>query len=64
MKISSRSSLPLVLAGSAWLALAGNLPLWQAMWQLPDLHGWRGAWLALVMAAMIFSLSLSCLSLF
>ena len=59
-----RSPLAVALAGSAWLALAGNLPLWQAMWQLPDLHGWRGAWLALVMAAMIVSLSMSCLSLF
>ena len=63
MKFSPRSSLPVVLAGSAWLALAGNLPLWLAMWRLPDLHGWRGGVMALVMASMTFSLCVSFLSL-
>lgn len=63
MKISSRSSLPLVLAGSAWLALAGNVPLWLAMWRLPELHGWRGGLLAAVMAGMVFSLCVSFLAL-
>ena len=63
MKISSRSSLPLVLAGSAWLALAGNVPLWLAMWRLPELHGWRGGLLAAVMAGMVFRLCVSFLAL-
>ncbi len=25
-----------------WLATVGNLPLWRALWALPDIAGWRG----------------------
>ena len=63
MKISPRSPLSIVLAGSAWLAVVGNLPLWQAMWRLPEIHGWRGGMLGLTLAAMVFCLCLSLLSL-
>jgi lipid A ethanolaminephosphotransferase len=58
-----RSSLALVMTGSAWLALAGNLPLWLALWRLPDWHGWRAGLLAVVMAGMVFSLCMALLSL-
>ena len=63
MKLSPRSPLSIVLAGSAWLALIGNIPLWQALWRLPEIHGWRGLVMGLVMAGMVFCLSLSMLSL-
>ena len=33
----------LILLVSSWLALAGNLPLWQTIWPMPELAGWRGA---------------------
>ncbi|MFC7461858.1 phosphoethanolamine transferase [Hydrogenophaga defluvii] len=35
---------PLWLSGALalWLATLGNLPLWRALWALPDLAGWRG----------------------
>ncbi len=32
----------LILLVGAWIALAGNLPLWQTVWPLPELAGWRG----------------------
>ena len=54
----------MVLSGSAWLAVVGNLALWQALWQLADIHGGRGALLALVLAGMVFCLCVSLLSLF
>ena len=65
MSTPNRSPLSLVLAVSAWLAVVGNLPLWQALWRLPDIHGWRGAVLSLTIAGMVFCLCmalLSCLS--
>jgi lipid A ethanolaminephosphotransferase len=62
MTTPHRSPLSIVLAGSAWLAVVGNLALWQALWQLPDLHGWRGVLLGLVIAAMVFCVSVSLLS--
>ena len=58
-----RSPLSIVLSGSAWLAVVGNLALWQALWQLPDLHDWRGVVMGLVMAGMVFCLCVSLLSL-
>ena len=32
----------LVLLLGCWLALAGNVPLWRAVWALPEHTGWRG----------------------
>jgi len=57
-----RSPLSIVLTGSAWLAVLGNLPLWRALWQLPDLHDWRGVVMGLVLAGMVFCLCVALLS--
>lgn len=43
----------LILLVSAWLALAGNLPLWRTIWSLPELAGWRGTLFAAGMAVWI-----------
>ena len=48
---------------SCWLALAGNLPLWRALWTLPEHSGWRSALFSFglavwVAAAMMVLLSL------
>ncbi len=37
------SPVALILLVSCWLTLAGNLPLWRAVWPMPELAGWRGA---------------------
>lgn len=58
-----RSPLSIVMAGSAWLAVVGNLALWQALWQLPDLHGWRGVLMGVVLAGMVWCLCMSVMSL-
>jgi len=62
MTAPHRSPLTTVLAGSAWLAVVGNLALWQALWQLPDLHDGRGVVMGLVLAGMVFCLCVSILS--
>ena len=48
--------LSLLILLAAWLAVAGNLPLWSAMWQLPEHQGWHGVravgtWVLLVWGA-------------
>ena len=53
----------LALLLSCWLALAGNLPLWRALWTLPEHSGWRSALFSFglavwVAAAMMVLLSL------
>jgi lipid A ethanolaminephosphotransferase len=48
-----RSALWLSTALALWLATAGNLPLWQALWALPDLTGLRGALFLLGAAAFV-----------
>ena len=53
----------LILMVSAWLALAGNLPLWRTVWPLPELVGLRGVLFALglfvwIVAALHMLLSL------
>ena len=53
----------LALLLSGWLALAGNLPLWRALWALPETAGWRGLLFSLglavsITAALMFLLSL------
>jgi lipid A ethanolaminephosphotransferase len=52
--VPGRSWNPLVLALwiSGWLATAGNVPLWRALWALPEHGGLRGA---------LFSAGLACL---
>ena len=44
----SPDTLALLLSG--WLALAGNLPLWRALWSLPETAGWRGLLFSLAFA--------------
>jgi len=53
----------LILLVSAWLALAGNLPLWRTIWSMPELAGWRGTLFAAgmfvwIVAALAMPLSL------
>lgn len=49
------SLMRMVLLVSLWLATACNLPLWLAMWNLPDVSGLRGAVFGLVFALIIAS---------
>ena len=49
------SLMRMVLLVSLWLATVCNLPLWWALWQLPDVSGLRGALFGLVFALMIAS---------
>ena len=39
---SPRHPLWLTVTLALWLATVGNLPLWRALWALPDIAGWRG----------------------
>jgi lipid A ethanolaminephosphotransferase len=48
-----RPALWLTTALALWLATLGNLPLWQALWALPDLAGPRGALFMLGTAAFV-----------
>ncbi len=49
----AREPLTLVLLVSAWLALAGNVPLWRTLWALPEHSGWHGLVFSLALAAWI-----------
>jgi lipid A ethanolaminephosphotransferase len=62
MKAPFRSPLQVLLAGSAWLAVMGNIPLWLGLWQLPEGRGGHGVYMTLILAAMTFSLCVSLLS--
>ena len=42
-----------VLLVAAWLATVGNLPLWRAVWALPEHNGWRGLVFSLALATWI-----------
>ncbi len=46
---------------AAWVATAGNLPLWQVIWQLPETHGWQGFRTTLALVVVVLGL---CISLF
>ncbi len=54
----------LALLLSTWLALACNLPLWRAIWVLPEVTGWRGVLFSLGLATWIGAALLALLSLF
>ena len=41
------------LLAALWLAGPGNLPLWWALWDLPEVSGWRGAGFVLGHALML-----------
>ena len=43
----------LVVVASVWMAVLGNLPLWQTLWALPELQGLSGLGLLLGMGGMI-----------
>lgn len=51
----SRSATHLVLLASLWLATLGNLALWRALYQLPDLNGWHAAGFGVALAFIIAS---------
>ncbi len=58
-----RRTLSLVLLASLWLAVVGNLALWQTLLALPDLTGWRGAVFGVAFALIIASVLTALLSL-
>ena len=49
----ARSSTTFVITASLWLAVIGNLALWQSLMKLPDIAGVRGAVFMLALAFMI-----------
>ena len=57
------SLLELTLALGLWLAVAGNLPFWKAVWALPEHVGWRAALFSLGMAVGIAAALVALLSL-
>lgn len=57
-----RSALSLVLMASLWLAVLGNLALWQSLHNLPDLTGWHGLLFGVAFAIMIASVVAALLS--
>ena len=59
-----RSAITLVLLSSVWLAVLGNLALWQTLMALPDLTGWHGVGFGLAFALIIACMVASLLSLF
>ena len=53
----------LLLVLALWLATAGNLPLWRALWKLPEIHGLQsvvtlGSLVLVVLAATVLLLGL------
>lgn len=63
--LQSLSSRPdgLIVGTSIWLATAGNLPLWLALWRLPDQEGWQGASFLLAFVVIVGALNAVLLSL-
>jgi lipid A ethanolaminephosphotransferase len=59
-----RSPALIVLLASVWLAVAGNLALWQTLGRLPDVTGFRGWVFGVAFACMIAGAITTVLSLF
>ena len=59
-----RASIWLIVFASVWMAVLGNLPLWQFLWRLPELHGARGVLLIVGFAIMVAAATGSVLALF
>ena len=59
-----RSPALIVLLASVWLAVAGNLALWQTLNRLPDISGWRGGLFSAAFALIIAGAITSVVSLF
>ena len=57
-----RASVWLILGASLWMAVLGNLPLWQTLWRLPETQGWHGLLLIAGFALMIAGLTTSLLA--
>lgn len=53
----------IVALTSFWIASVGNLPLWQALYRLPELHNPRGLWFSLVFCIIVFACTFSVLTL-
>ena len=53
----------IVALTSLWIASVGNLPLWQALYRLPELHNPRGLWFSLVFSIIVFASTFSVLTL-
>ena len=58
----SRSAAWLIVLASVWMAVVGNLPLWQILLHDPDIEGWHRVSLMLGFAVMIACLTASLLS--
>ena len=53
----------IVALASLWIATIGNLPLWQALYRLPELDNSRGLWFSLVFLIVVFASTFSVLTL-
>ena len=58
----ARSRMAVIVWASIWMALLGNLPLWQQLLHLPELAGWHRVGLMLGFAVMIAAITTSLLS--
>lgn len=58
-----RATWLLILLASLWMASLGNLALWRALTQLPDLSGWHGLLIGLSFALMIAGATCSLMAL-
>ncbi len=54
-----RSAWLVMLLASLWMASLGNLALWRALTNLPDLSGMHGVWFAIAFALMIAGVTCS-----
>lgn len=54
----------LILVSSLWLAILGNVPLWKALYNLPEIQGWRGLGVGVGMAFIIAGITASLLAMF
>jgi lipid A ethanolaminephosphotransferase len=54
--------LALLAVLALWLATLGNLPLWGAVWRLPETHGWHALATTVNLGLLLFALTLALLS--
>ncbi len=54
--------LTLLAVLALWLATLGNLPLWGAVWRLPETHGWHALATTVNLGLLLFALTLALLS--
>ncbi|MFY8178719.1 MAG: hypothetical protein ACOVKR_04870, partial [Limnohabitans sp.] len=58
-----RSATTLVILSSLWMAVLGNLALWETLTELPDLTGSHGVFFGVAFALIIAGVLVSLLSL-